>query len=56
MGRHNNREQKNDYQSEKQTERELQKLRNELIKPKTYQKKNYNGKKQTQKKFDKKQK
>ena len=37
MGRQNNREKSNTYQTEKQNERELDKLRRELIKP-TYPK------------------
>lgn len=48
MGRKNNREEKNSYQTDKQRERELDKLRQELIKPKKpyyERKKNYNKKK-----------
>lgn len=40
MGRHNNREKSNTYQTERQKERELDKLRKELIKKPSYEQKN----------------
>ena len=48
--RRNNRESSNTYYTEKQKERELDKLRRELIKPKTWSKPKNNGSKKFVKK------